>query len=151
MLKLKKEINASGLELEAIENFSPGDWYDVLLDGPKREEQMINLKQIIRNVGRVGIPIIGYNFSLAGVYGHTRDRVARGNAVTVKFDESDQKNQALIPEGQIWNMTYDLNKGDVLNDDAKLESVTSKDLWKRLRRFLEEITPLWLKKQGGLY
>lgn len=61
-----------------------------------------------------------------------------------------KKNQALIPEGQIWNMTYDLNKGDVLNDDAKLESVTSKDLWKRLRRFLEEITPPVAEEAGGV-
>ena len=45
LLKLKKEIHAHGLELEAIENFDPAMWYDVLLNGPKREEQMEKLKQ----------------------------------------------------------------------------------------------------------
>ena len=65
--KLKDEINAAGLELEAIENFDPANWYDVLLDGPKKEKQIADLKQIIRNVGAASIPVFGYNFSLAGV------------------------------------------------------------------------------------
>src|SRR5512141_2292925 len=42
---LRKAINAEGLELEAIENFEPGHWYDVLLDGPKKLEQMEHLKR----------------------------------------------------------------------------------------------------------
>ena len=29
-----------GLEIEAIENFDPAHWYDVLLDGPKKAEQL---------------------------------------------------------------------------------------------------------------
>ena len=56
---MKKEINASGLELEAIENFDPAHWHDVLLDGPKKAHQLENVKTIIRNVGRAGIPVFG--------------------------------------------------------------------------------------------
>ena len=33
---IKRDINAAGLELEAIENFDPAHWHDVLLDGPKK-------------------------------------------------------------------------------------------------------------------
>ena len=33
---LKRQINAAGLELEAIENFDPAHWHDILLDGPKK-------------------------------------------------------------------------------------------------------------------
>ena len=64
---IRKEINAAGLELEAIENFDPAHWHDVLLDGPKKRSQLENLKTTIRNVGKAGIPILGYNFSIAGV------------------------------------------------------------------------------------
>ena len=64
---LRKEINDAGLKLEAIENFDPAHWHDVLLDGPKKEQQLENLKTIIRNLGRAGSPIMGYNFSIAGV------------------------------------------------------------------------------------
>ena len=38
MLRLKKEINAAGLEWEAIENFDPADWHGILLDGPKKKK-----------------------------------------------------------------------------------------------------------------
>jgi hypothetical protein len=52
---LKAMINAEGLELEALENFAPAHWYDVLLDGPRRTEQMAHLKRIVRTMGRLGI------------------------------------------------------------------------------------------------
>ena len=63
---IKAMINEHGLEWEAIENFDPAHWHDVLLDGPKKKQQLENLKQIIRNIGEAGIPIMGYNFSIAG-------------------------------------------------------------------------------------
>lgn len=55
LLELKKEAKSYGLEIYGIENFSPADWYDVLLAGPKRDEQLEYLKQIIRNTGKAGI------------------------------------------------------------------------------------------------
>ena len=44
---LKRDINAAGLQLEAIENFDPAHWHDVLLDGPRRTEQLDNLKTLV--------------------------------------------------------------------------------------------------------
>lgn len=44
LIRLKKEIESHGLIWEAIENFDPSHWFDVLLDGPKRNKQMDNLK-----------------------------------------------------------------------------------------------------------
>lgn len=43
-----KQAASFGLTVEGIENFSPADWYDVLLDGPRRAEQMEKLKTIMR-------------------------------------------------------------------------------------------------------
>lgn len=51
-------------------------WYDILLDGPRKREQMERLKLLIRDVGKAGIPVFGYNFSIAGVWGHTRRNAA---------------------------------------------------------------------------
>ena len=34
---LRTAVEAEGLKLEAIENFDPAHWHDVLLDGPKEE------------------------------------------------------------------------------------------------------------------
>src|SRR5215208_717418 len=49
---MKKMVEAEGLVLEALENFNPAFWYDILLDGPRKREQMEDLKSIIRAVGR---------------------------------------------------------------------------------------------------
>ena len=103
---IKKEINAAGLELEAIENFDPAHWHDVLLDGPKKPQQLENLKTIIRNVGRAGIPIIGYNFSIAGVAGRVKGRFARGEAEAVGMEGPYD---TPMPNGMVWNMVYDRN------------------------------------------
>ena len=82
---LKAAVNAEGLELAAIENFDPSHWYDILLDGPAKRQQLEDIKAIIRNAGKAGIPVIGYNFSIAGVWGHVVGPFARGGAETVGF------------------------------------------------------------------
>ena len=77
---LKREMNAHGLEFAAIENFEVEHWYDVLLDGPRRDEQIEGLKQLLRNMGELGIGVMGYNFSYANVWGTIRVAEARGGA-----------------------------------------------------------------------
>src|SRR5262245_61098563 len=83
LTELRRAVEDEGLKLEAIENFDPAHWHDVLLDGPKKREQLENLKTIIRNIGRAGIPIFGYNFSIAGVAGRVKGPFARGHAEAV--------------------------------------------------------------------
>lgn len=51
LLQLKQDMQEAGLQLEAIENFDPAHWYDVLLGGAQRQRQLAHLQQIIRNVG----------------------------------------------------------------------------------------------------
>ena len=80
MIALRRNVEAAGLKLEAIENFDPAHWYDILLDGPKRARHIENVKTILRRMGRAGIPIMGYNFSIAGVAGRTKGNYARGGA-----------------------------------------------------------------------
>ncbi len=131
---IKKEIVAAGLELEAIENFDPAHWHDVLLDGPKKSRQIENLKQIIRNVGRAGIPIFGYNFSIAGVAGRVKGKFARGDAEAVGMDGPLDKP---LPNGMAWNMVYDAQVAP-----GAVPSATSEQLWSRLKYFLDELIPV---------
>src|SRR5262249_5521768 len=49
---LRATVNAAGLELAALENLNPAHWYDVLLDGPRRNEQMANIKTMLRAMGK---------------------------------------------------------------------------------------------------
>jgi mannonate dehydratase len=131
---IKKEINAAGLELEAIENFDPAHWHDVLLDGPKKPDQIENLKALIRNVGRAGIPIFGYNFSIAGVAGRTKGRFARGGAEAVGMDGPFDKP---MPQGMVWNMVYDTHAGT-----GTVPSATPEQLWRRFQDFLDALIPV---------
>jgi mannonate dehydratase len=77
---LREAVNREGLELAAIENFDPSHWHDILLNGPQKQKQIEGIKTIIRNMGRAGIPVMGYYFSIAGVWGRHPTYGARGGA-----------------------------------------------------------------------
>src|SRR5690606_12901895 len=118
---LKQSVEAEGLTLAAVENLDPMLWYDVLLDGPRKAEQLETVKRIIRSFGEVGIPILGYNFSIAGVWGHVEGPYARGGAETVAFLGPDGPAETPIPNGMVWNMIYDASAppGEPLTVDRK--------------------------------
>jgi len=134
---LKKAINAEGLELAAIENFDPSHWYDVLLDGPRKQEQLENLKIIIQRLGKAGIPCMGYNFSLAGVWGHIQGPFARGGAESVGFSRKDGPEETPIPVGDVWNMTYDPKA-----PKGTLGTVSNEQIWGRVADFLKTLVPI---------
>ncbi|MGO8790430.1 MAG: mannonate dehydratase [Terriglobia bacterium] len=131
---LKEQINAHDLELHAIENLDPAHWHDVLLDGPRKPQHLDNVKTIIRNMGRAGIPVLGYNFSLPGVAGRIQGPFARGGATSVGMDAVDE---TPIPNGMIWNMVYDPDAAP-----GTVPPITSEQLWQRLADFLEAVVPV---------
>ena len=131
---LRREVEAAGLILEAVENFDPAHWHDILLDGPNRPKHIENVKQIIRSLGEAGIPIMGYNFSLAGVAGRVTGPYARGGAVSVGMDGPCD---TPIPLGMIWNMVYDPDA-----PAGNQPAITHEELWRRLKGFLDEMLPV---------
>lgn len=131
---LRKEVNDAGLALEAIENFDPAHWYDVLLDGPKKADQLENLKTIIRRLGHASIPVMGYNFSIAGVSGRVTGPFARGEAISVGMDGPVD---TPMPNGMVWNMVYD---PQAMAGTAP--SATPEELWQRLDDFLAAVLPV---------
>lgn len=134
---LKKSVNDEGLELAAIENFDPSHWYDILLDGPRKLTQIADIQTTIRNIGRAGIPIMGYNFSIAGVWGHVNGPWARGGAESVGFLGPDGPAETPIPNGQVWNMIYDPHA-----PPGSVPPVSSQQLWQRLEEFLLAVVPV---------
>jgi mannonate dehydratase len=117
-----------------IENFDPAHWYDVLLDGPRKGEHLENCKTIVRRLGEAGIPIMGYNFSIAGVCGRVTGRFARGEAISVGMDGPVD---TPVPRGMAWNM--------VVDEDAPpgvVPSATQEQLWSRLEEFLDAVLPV---------
>ncbi|MVS97442.1 TIM barrel protein [Devosia sp. L53-10-65] len=125
------------LRVAAIENISPNFWSDILLDGPAKLEQMDAMKSLVRACGQAGIPVIGYNFSLAGVWGWQRKPVARGGAVTAVFAMDEIDAQCPIPDGMVGNMRY--RPAIAGAEPAEVDEAT---LWKRVEWFLRELVPV---------
>lgn len=137
LVALRREVEAADLKLEAIENFDPAHWYDVLLDGPQRARHTENVKTIIRRVGEAGIPIIGYNFSIAGVAGRTKGNYARGGAPSVGMEGPYD---LPMPVGLAWNMIVDPDAPE--RGLGNIPSATPGQLWSRLERFLNDVLPV---------
>ena len=138
LLALRTHVEGFGLQLEAIENFQPAHWYKILLDRPDKAAQMENIKTIIRNMGKAGIPIMGYNFSIAAVAGRKNLPKARGGAVSPVFNVADMEDfDTPIPHGYAWGAQVEENPppGDI-------GEVTLADMWARYDYFLDEILPV---------
>jgi mannonate dehydratase len=135
LVRLRREVEAAGLKLEAIENFDPAHWHDILLDGPRRGQHIENVKTILRRMGQAGIPVMGYNFSIAGVAGRTKGPYARGDAPSVGMEGPYD---IPMPRGMVWNMIYDAQALET----GTLPSATPEQLWSRLERFLAEVVPV---------
>jgi mannonate dehydratase len=123
LLRLKKFINSYNLEFVAIENLPFDHWSAVARGSNERDVQIQNVCTTLENMGKVGIPILGYYFSLSGVSGHWRAYESgggRGNAGLKSFD-------------------YDLVKDAPPLEDAP---VSVDEMWERLAYFLERIVPV---------
>jgi mannonate dehydratase len=134
---IQRAIQLHGLAWEAIENLDPSHWYDVLLDGPQKGRQLENLKLLLRTMGKVGIPVLGYNFSIAGVWGWTKGPFGRGGAVSVGFNADKIELDTPIPNGMVWNMTYDPTA-----PPGSVPRVSDEELWQRLEDFLKAVVPV---------
>ena len=141
---LKKEIEKEGLELAAVENLDPGHWYDVLLGGPDRAKCLENVKQIICNMGRAGIPMLGYNFSLTGVWGHRQGPWSRGGAESVAFF-ANEVDHTPMKKGLVWGMQYDSDTAD-----EPVSPISVDQLWENFRIFLEAVVPVAVEENVTL-
>lgn len=132
--KLRSDIEAEDLQLAAIENIDPAFWHDILLDGPLRAKQIDNVRTLIRHMGEAGIPVLGYNFSIAGVCGRVTAPAGRGGAIVTGLDGPVNEP---IPNGMVWNMIYDEHA-----PPGHLPAITHEELWRRFRLFLEDVIPI---------
>jgi len=88
LLLLRTRAENAGLRLIALENV-PVRFYDrIMLGLPGREEQLEHMQETVRNMGRAGIPILGYHFMPNQVWRTSRDTPVRGGATATAFDYS---------------------------------------------------------------
>ncbi len=120
LVQLRNRVEDAGLRLAAIENV-PLDFYeDVMLDGPRREDQLDGLETTIRNLGRADIPILGYNWMPNLVWSSSRTYPVRGGAEARAYDH-----EQLQDAPQTHDRTY-----------------TEAELWENYEYFLERLIPV---------
>lgn len=84
--RLRDAVAAEGLVLEALENV-PIAFYDrVMLGRPGWEDQLERYCTTIRNMGRVGIGLLGHHFMPTFVWRTALDAPGRGGATVTAFD-----------------------------------------------------------------
>ena len=119
LVKLRLMVESHGLKLSALENV-PKYFYDhVMLNGPKRDEQIENMIYTIRNIARAGIPIFGYNWMPSLVW-RTEPKLIRGDAVATAFDDSVAQKMPLTHEREY----------------------TDEEVWENLEYWIKIITPI---------
>ena len=92
LLYLRTTVEAAGLKLYAIENM-PRGFYDKVRHGlPGRDEQIAKVSETIRNMGRAGIPVLGYDWMLVGVWRTEHSPTGRGGARVTKYDHASARN-----------------------------------------------------------
>lgn len=98
LLLLRTRAEDAGLRLIAIENV-PVRFYDrIMLGLPGREEQLANMQATVRNMGRAGIPILGYHWMPNGVWRTSRSTPVRGGAAATAFRMALVKDAPLTHE-----------------------------------------------------
>ncbi len=121
LLRFRKRVESFGLELGGV--VLPRDHYVKAIYGQEgRDEQLENCCKTIENVGKAGIPTIGYDFSVAWVWGHWRNGRSgggRGNAGLTSFDYDLVKHAPVHPMGP----------------------VGAEEMWDRFVYFLKRVTP----------
>ena len=85
IVNLRRQVESYGLTLSALENV-PTTFYDhIMLNGPKRDEQVDNMITTVQNIARAGIPIFGYHWMPSHVW-RTPPELIRGGAAATAFN-----------------------------------------------------------------
>lgn len=119
MVLLQRMYAEEGLRVTVIENMPPSD--KIKLGLPGRDEEIEYFKTLIRNMGKLKIPVLCYNFMAE--FGWFRTSVGlptRGGALVSGYDHESMRSVPLTDQGM----------------------VSEERLWDNLRYFLERVVPV---------
>ena len=85
LARLTEEVNAAELQVGAVDQLGPMFPAAGQRKGPGKRQWLERLKTIIRDVGSVGIPVLGYDVGLPATGSRVPGRFARGDAETFGF------------------------------------------------------------------
>jgi mannonate dehydratase len=120
LLRLRTHVEDYGLRLEAIENTLVSFYDKAMLGLPGRDEQIENYQATIRNMGRAGIPILGYHWMPNRVWRTSTTTPGRGGAQVTSFD-MDLVRDAPLTHGRVF---------------------TEEEMWKNYEYFMKAVLPV---------
>ncbi len=102
LLAWRERAEAAGLRLVALENV-PVKFYDqIMLGTPERDRQLENMQATVRNMGRAGIPILGYHWMPNSVWRTAWEAPVRGGALSTGFNLSEA-DQSKLTHGRVYS------------------------------------------------
>ena len=107
LLRLRMRAEERGLRVICLENV-PVRFYDkIMLGADGRERQLEHMQETVRNMGRAGIPILGYHWMPNSVWRTGWDTPVRGGATSNSFNYALAKSAPLshgreYGEAQLW-------------------------------------------------
>jgi mannonate dehydratase len=99
LLALRSRAESFGVRLICLENVPVSFYDEIMLGKPGRERQLENMQETVRNMGRAGIPILGYNWMPNKVWRTEREMPIRGGAISNGF-QYDRAKDAPFTHGR---------------------------------------------------
>ena len=139
LIAVKKNVESFGLTLSVIEGYLPIEKIKTGTDHDGAE--LAELKDLIRLMGDLGIPILCYNFMAGTDWVRTKlDVLERGGAKVTQFDLATVEQAVLL--GHDGAGTHEST------GDCNTAGLTHDMLWENLERLLNEIVPV--AEQAGV-
>lgn len=126
--QLVKRCADYGLRLEAIENVPTVFYSRAMLGVEGRDQQIENYQKTIRNLGKAGIPTLGYHWMPNGVW-RTPNQRGRGGAIVTAWDADKVESQGLQHGIQNLEITH----GHTFSED---------EMWENYFYFMQAVLPV---------
>lgn len=126
LMQLKARIESFGMKLGVVEGYLPMERLKLGLPGA--DEDLSEMKQLLRSMGTAGIRILSYHFMASTDWVRTRvDAPERGGAWVTAFNlaEADRA-QVLVAPSAV----------------RRSSSISAAELWANLERMLRELVPV---------
>lgn len=127
---LKSRCDRDGLVIEGLENVPAAHFWKIQRGLPGRDEQIENYHRTIRNMARVGIDLLGYNFIATYVWRTDMGGIGRGGAQVTGFDLSR------AAEGNAL-ASYKLTPDEPID-----QPLTAVQMWANYQYFLDAVLPV---------
>jgi mannonate dehydratase len=128
LTRLRRMVESHGIKLECVplpmsSRFITSAEHPNIVLGkdPERNAEIENIRLMIANAGKAGIPMVKYNFTILGVVRTARTPGRGGSSLsTFDYEKAVAENPGLTPAGK----------------------VTDEEMWGRLRYFLDRVMPV---------